>query len=125
MEESSNKLLQQLDLVVDGFFVVGEVPGEFAYASAMIVRAYVYSLLGLADETDEYFIAHREANLESFAMIYPDDQTIQNQIAHLEDLREILRDAGAPRNELRFIPKDPKVQQQMLSDRATQNSHGS
>ena len=119
MEEKLNKLLDQLDLVVDGFFIKGELPGEFAYASAMLARAYVYSLLGLDDETDEYFIAHREANLDSFATVYPDDQTIQNQITHLEDLRDMLRDSGAPRNELLFFPKDPMVQQQILSARAT------
>ena len=107
MTETLEKIAGIMDTVVEDFFVKGKLPGEYAYAAAVVARAYVVSLLG--DDIDKNVIEAFEAHQEHAPVMFPGNQAIESHLINLEEQKKMLWDSTAARNEMMFIRKRPAL----------------
>jgi hypothetical protein len=96
-----------LSAVIDGYFGTGEIPGENAYALAVLARAYTDSLLGL--EWGQEMIKDFEQNKGSVAIMHPFSDALDNQLIMLLGQREALSKSAVDRDHLMFLRKPPKL----------------
>jgi hypothetical protein len=96
-----------LHVLVEGHFVEGEVQNKSAYACAALARKSVDQLRGNA--YDNGMIDFYEKNPKFVPMMFPDDSTVEKQIAQLKDTCEMLgRQCSPLRHKMMMMPTSTK-----------------
>lgn len=88
MDKNQDRALSLLDNVLTGFFSTGEMNMVTAYAMTVLAKAYIESSLDI-DQLRQIITMYEDAN-DGITFIVPEDDSIQNQIRGLEELKSML-----------------------------------
>jgi hypothetical protein len=85
------------------FFIQGDIPVEQAYACSTLAGEYLKRMQGLSHSND--MIEFYELNPGYRPIIFSCNETIDEQIARLEDSRNALPYMSPPRHKLMMLPE--------------------
>ena len=101
MNETLEKIVSIMDLVVEEYFEKGKMNCGAAYANAMVARAYILSMTG--DDFYKDVIEAVEDHPTCFPVLFPEAQAVENQLEDLELMHDMLQDSPGSRNVLMFV----------------------
>lgn len=107
MDNNRDKALWFLDNVVTGFFDTGEMKFVTAYAMTAIATAYIEDSLGI-DQIKKHAAMFEDAKYDETTFLIQDDDSIQNQIRRLEELKSLLTSSPVPARNTMILLKDDK-----------------
>ena len=108
MDKNQDRALSLLDNVLTGFFSTGEMNMVTAYAMTVLAKAYIESSLDI-DQLRQIITMYEDAN-DGITFIVPEDDSIQNQIRGLEELKSMLSCCPVEERDTMIIIKEDVVQ---------------
>jgi hypothetical protein len=95
------KAIEMLRSIVQGYFLLGEMPIQHASARAAIAVELIANALGM--DADEKLVKMYENDPDCHLVLFPDNNSIENNINNLIELLDDISDKTSFRNQLMFI----------------------
>ena len=105
MNNNQDRALSLLDNVVAGFFGTGEMKVVTAYAMTVLAKAYIEDSLGI-DQLNQLTATFEDASDDEITFMVPDDDSTQNQIRGIEELKLLISRCPVPVRDTMIILKD-------------------
>jgi hypothetical protein len=105
MKNNRDRALSLLDNVVAGFFGTGEMKVVTAYAMTVLAKAYIEDSLG-NDQLKQLTATFEDADDSVNTLMIPDDDSIQNQIRGLVELKIMLTRSTEKERDFMFFLHD-------------------
>jgi hypothetical protein len=105
MKNNRDRALSLLDNVVAGFFGTGEMNVVTAYALTFLAKAYIEDSLG-NDQLKQLTATFEDADDSVNTLMIPDDDSIQNQIRGLVELKIMLTRSTEKERDFMFFLHD-------------------
>lgn len=100
-EQKLERINKILDVIIEVYFRLGELPFETAYAWAISARAHVEDLRGLEGAAE--LVENLDAHPDCYRIIFPANEALEKHVLGLFSLRGVLGDSTDSRNKVMFV----------------------